>query len=413
MSSNIEIDGKRFSLEWLSDRENVHAQRLLESNLHKATIYCHCSGRAQPLYVSHKGFRYYYLAKQGNTGALHHRSCDFWEPDTDDTQGRGRTTKPACVMRDDGMIDIKLDCPLARLQTTKQASPARVPSGGTRNRSSRSSWTLLGLLQDLWSEAQLNAWFPRRRSPPSMAEVRRKILDEMTSRIVAGRKLEDIAFFPEYSDNFTVSEQANSKRLMNLTEHQDRAALVIGVLAKVVSSKFDDGGKGLMLRLMKERLWMTPEQTKSVEKSFARQLAGVDSATRKIIVICTVFRSNSTLKVGNIAMMTVSPEFIPADSDYELQVIDKLISEGRRFDKPIRLEHDFVPDFKLRDTYPNTVMEVFGMMNDPEYARHAVEKLRSYAQSGIPTWQWNTSSSQMIPEFPAKTVFPNSRDEQQ
>ena len=413
MSRNIEIDGKRFSLEWLSDRENVHAQRLLESNLHKATIYCHCSGRAQPLYVSHKGFRYYYLAKQGNTGALHHRSCDFWEPDTDDTQGRGGTTKPARVMRDDGMIDIKLDCPLARLQTTKQASPARAPSGGTRNRSSRSSWTLLGLLQDLWSEAQLNAWFPRRRSPPSMAEVRRKILDEMTTRIVAGRKLEDIAFFPEYSDNFTVSEQANSKRLMNLTEHQDRAALVIGVLAKVVSSKFDDGGKGLMLRLMKERLWMTPEQTKSVEKSFARQLAGVDSGTRKIIVICTVFRSNSTLKVGNIAMMTVSPAFIPADSDYELQVIDKLISEGRRFDKPIRLEHDFVPDFKLRDTYPNTVMEVFGMMNDPEYARHAVEKLRSYAQSGIPTWQWNTSSSQMIPEFPAKTVFPNSRDEQQ
>lgn len=52
-------------------------------------IYCHCSGRAQPLYVSHKDSGYYYLAKQGNTGALHHRSCDFWEQDTDDAQGRG------------------------------------------------------------------------------------------------------------------------------------------------------------------------------------------------------------------------------------------------------------------------------------------------------------------------------------
>jgi len=410
MSRNIEIDGKRFSLEWLSDREDVHAQRLLESNLHKATIYCHCSGRAQPLYVSHKGFRYYYLAKQGNTGALHHRSCDFWEQDTDDAQGRGKA-KPARVLRADGMVDIKLDCPLVRHQA-KQSSPAKATSGGTRSRSSRSSWTLLGLLQDLWSEAQLNAWFPRRRSPPAMAEVRRKILDEMTSRIVAGHKLDDIAFIPEYFDNFAVSEQANSIRLTNLTDHPDRAALVIGVLAKVVSSKFEDGGKGLMLRLMKERLWMTPEQTKGVEKSFARQLAGVDSATRKIIVICTVFRSNSTLKVGNVEMMTVSPEFIPADSDYELQVIDKLISEGRRFDKPIRLENDFVPDFKLRDTYPNTVMEVFGMMNDPEYARHAAEKLRSYAQSGIPTWQWNTALSREIPEFPAKTVFPTTQEEE-
>ena len=157
---------------------------------------------------------------------------------------------------------------------------------------------------------------------------------------------------------------------------------------------------------------MEPALVQDVEQSFARQLAGVGDKSQKVVVIATVRRENGNYKVGTVSMMTVSPEFIPADPSHELRVIARLVEEKRFFIKPLRLEEkDLLPDFRLLDSQPCAVMEVFGMMNDPVYRQRAADKVRAYAKWGVPLWQWDPSQQTDMPDFPPRRDFGTAIDE--
>ncbi|MDF3882661.1 hypothetical protein [Cupriavidus basilensis] len=72
---------------------------------------------------------------------------------------------------------------------------------------------------------------------------------------------------------------------------------------------------------------------------------------------------------------------------------DRLIAEGRAFEKPLRhVDRAPVhPDFRLTDTAPPTVIEVLGLAGDPEYDRRVAEKRAHYQQAGIPLVEWTPS----------------------
>jgi len=106
--------------------------------------------------------------------------------------------------------------------------------------------------------------------------------------------------------------------------------------------------------------------------------------------------------IVEISAMGVNEKFIPFDSSYEHHVLDKLIKENRCFVKPLRHQKEkskYHPDFILLDTEPNTIMEVFGMMNNEEYAEHAMSKVAFYKDKDFQTWIWDTSITKEIPVF--------------
>lgn len=410
MQRNIEVRGKRYSLEWISDRENPVAQRILADQLHKKTVFCHCTGKPLPLFVSHRHNMNYHLSKVEHTGSSHSPACVFFE--TSNGQNAQGESKPARIVRSDGTIDIKLDCQL-RQTSTGSAAPRRDSKGteaGT-SRSKRSSWTLLGLLLDAWETGELNKWFPRRPYSPTLNSIRKSLIPVLEPVVVSGQRLRDILFIPEYVSNWSESERVNLNRLRAITTTPGQFALVISTLERlVVSSK--SSAKALSLSRVKPNLWMEPDLVQDVEQSFARQLAGVGDKSQKVVVIATVRRENENYKVGAVSMMTVSPEFIPADSSHELRVIARLVEEKRFFIKPLRLEEkDLLPDFRLLDSQPCAVMEVFGMMNDPVYRQHAADKVRAYAKWGVPLWQWDPSQQTDMPDFPPRRDFGTATDE--
>ncbi|ARF52133.1 DUF1173 family protein [Pantoea stewartii] len=156
-----------------------------------------------------------------------------------------------------------------------------------------------------------------------------------------------------------------------------------------------------------------------LERSFGREL-GDWRRGMKVVVIAeteppeTTFRHtdgrnrpSSCSTVIDVALMTVSPRFIPLDSGYEGMVEDRLWQEKRAFIKPLRYdgEEDVFPDFVLKDVpgVDALPMEVFGM-NTPEYLQRKQAKTAHYDREYGPGhwWCWNAPEKSDIPAFPAR-----------
>lgn len=70
---------------------------------------------------------------------------------------------------------------------------------------------------------------------------------------------------------------------------------------------------------------------------------------------------------------------------------NRLVAEGRAFDKPIRLVDgtDMLPDFVLTDTAEPTHIEVYGMNGLAEYETRKRDKQRLRIARGIQAVEWD------------------------
>ena len=115
-------------------------------------------------------------------------------------------------------------------------------------------------------------------------------------------------------------------------------------------------------------------------------------------------------EVIDVALMVVSPRYIPLDSGYEAIIEAKLWAEKRAFIKPLRYdgEEDVFPDFLLTDVSGRDFvpLEVFGM-NTPDYeARKAIKQAHYAKEYGDKRWwSWDATMNNAelsIPDFPSK-----------
>ena len=67
--------------------------------------------------------------------------------------------------------------------------------------------------------------------------------------------------------------------------------------------------------------------------------------------------------VIDLALMSITGEFIPVESSYERTVAELLVLQDRSFTKPLRYDADsdqVLPDFILTNTAREVPLEVFG-----------------------------------------------------
>ena len=112
--------------------------------------------------------------------------------------------------------------------------------------------------------------------------------------------------------------------------------------------------------------------------------------------------------VVSLALMAVSPQWIPVESSHELAVAERLVQERRAFMKPLRFDADqdvVFPDFILRDTNEErgTPMEVWGR-SDAAYRARRQEKIDYYRRhfGADRWWHWNASAKDAMPLFPPR-----------
>lgn len=208
---------------------------------------------------------------------------------------------------------------------------------------------------------------------------------------------------------------------MRLANANNQRLILISTLASWTEEREERSKSSIVLGMFGgfPNLIVTEDVWERCEKSFRRELAAWRRNEGKIIVVAETeppvksftvtdekSRPEITANAIDIALMVVSPRFIPLDSSHEATIEKKLWEEERAFIKPLRYdsEEDTLPDFILTDTESeDTVpLEVFGM-NTPEYIERKLHKQAQYAEKygDDKWWSWDATMPDALNNIPA------------
>jgi hypothetical protein len=189
--------------------------------------------------------------------------------------------------------------------------------------------------------------------------------------------------------------------------------LVIAPLASFTQERFDamarqlkiGGFHGIPMTFMQNGLW------DSTVRRFPNAIAAWRGGRGTVAIAQVELRQGGKgvyASVIDMALMSITAEFLPVESSYERTVADFLVMQGRSFMKPLcyQASADLVlPDFIFTDTLREVPMEVFGR-DDARYLQRKEEKSahydEQYGKSGW--WSWDAASHggnvSSVPSFP-------------
>lgn len=387
-------------------------QSVLKSAYGRADLRCGCKGRgAKRLAVKYyEGSDVYSLARFSLSGGQHAPECQYYSASPTQAGGDGSTTG-VIDQRPDGSIKIRLEIAmLERGEVDAPAGPSRAPVNRAPS-TRQASMKLLGLLHYLWEEAGLNHW------KPAFAGKRKASLaywwiNNAADDVWAGQaKLVDHLLLPAFGTDTREAERNRVRAAAALEEK--RRLIVIAPLAGFTQERFVEmsrrlkigGFHGMPSAYMKNGLW------DSTVRRFPNAIAAWRSGHGTIAIAQVELKQGQKsvyASVIDMALMSITGDFVPVESSYERVVAELLVAQGRSFIKPMRYDAgaDLVlPDFILTDTTREMPMEVFGR-TDEEYLQRQAEKSayydERYGKAGW--WKWEAAASgdaSAVPPFPA------------
>lgn len=403
------INGKRYSPEFQGEEKFARSWRsVLESTYKNSHGICLCFGNGEKkLAIKHSANSdQFHLARFPETGADHSPDCRYYSPSLSMSGLQGYDLG-VVDEGSDGSLRIKLAHGVRERQPGEHKPAPAETAISTGGRVRKPSMSLLGLLHLLWSESRLNTWYPAMDGKRTQWLVSNQILGA-AERITTSRvSLADLLLVAAEKE----SKVATSNQFkVNTGVERGYRMLVVSQLARYNPDR-DRSGEYLPLRgpYGIPRLKMTRERWEVLYKRFEREVAAWHEGDA-VVAIAQVSLSGDTgysAHVLDAALMRVSPRWIPVDSKHEADIEDRLYSESRSFNKPLRYDasEDCVfPDFWLLDTpsVPALPMEVYGM-STPEYLARKSDKRLWYAKRyGGNYWEWDVICGGEIPPFPLR-----------
>lgn len=362
-----------------------------------------------------------WLSSYAFTGHDHAPDCRFYSVWPDERQAAIYTTD---VVKADaeGAFVIRLPTGLQKKEAGEEKAAVPPADGEKKTRRRQPSMQLLGLLHFLWEQSGINLWQPvfdssriKRNAGWVSARLNATAENIRVGRVPLPESLLLMARkgTPQADENRAAVRRAKetSRRLIFVSllagwseqaEERLLSTLPLGHFAGFPVLTLPEDVRGRLLR------------------SFSRELGHWRRGMKVVVIaqgdppVMTFPPSNGLTwpadgcTLTDVALMTVSPRFIPLDSVYEGMVEEKLWQEKRAFIKPLRYdgEEDVFPDFVLTDVQDTDALplEVFGM-NTPDYLGRKQKKITHYDREygAGRWWQWDASSD---PDGKAMPVFP-------
>lgn len=411
----IELPGQKatkFSPEFQTDNAFAKGWKATLTKAHRGgTVSCACPGKGSKLLaVRNYDSDSFCLARYPLTGGEHGNDCRFYAPDPEKS-GMSGYQKGVIEDGPNGTIKIRLEIGLKKKEPSKQdiqPAPAPPPTGA---RNSKPAMRLLGLLNYLWDEADLNSWWPAMKGKRDLGRIN-LWLDEAASNITAAKvKLNSVLLLADHKPDgqwatknrqrVDAAQKANTRLLaiVPLAGYNPERDKEMASALKIV------GFHGIPILDMHPGLWGR------ACKRFPRAIAAWQSNQRIMAIAeLDLKKDGKYANVVDIALMPVTTNWIPFDSMYELMIADKLTNEERGFLKPLRFDADediVFPDFILRDTGADTPLEVFGRSDESYETRKAVKM--AYYQKEFGTDRWWYWDAAQDPDGNTIKPFPEAK----
>ena len=304
----------------------------------RARVLCLCRrDRELPLYTALRG-ESHVLARWPGTGARHAPHCDHYEA-PDFLTGLGELRGSAILDSEDGgETALRFGFPLTR--GAARAAPAALSNDKPDVKASGARLTMRGLLHYLWDRAELTHWHPRMAGKRNWYIVRRQLLQAAHHCTARGESLARVLFVPE---TFRSSEkQALAQRrhgeLALAEASRDAIMIVIGEVKAIEADRY--GEKILLRHLADWPLLMDADMTRRFHKRFALEeglwrAAGEDG--HLIMAASFSIQQNGLPSLYEVALMPVTPEWIPYEVLEDRALVASAVAAERRFVKGLRL----------------------------------------------------------------------------
>jgi hypothetical protein len=388
----------QFGAVWLDALEKAHR-----------TTYCLClcldDHEERPVCIRRKG-KNLHLARFRDTSHLHHKKCQFYATSSEQ-DGRRGYSRAAVQDLEDGGLRIRLERGLTPPREAAGENPQAIPRArvpGAR----RDTMSLGGLLDLLWTKADLNSWKGDQASKRWDQKVGNALLRQAETFHVGRRTLDEALLLPAKEGE---REHQRNQSVVHNAYQSGLRLVAIGPLARFDPARDQDL---LQLRLGAPfgvpRLLLDEASRAALRNSYANELGSWQRGAKVYAIVQMALQAKDQKSRADIAdvldvsLMHLSSRFIPLDSSYEGLLEQKLFDEGRSFTKPLKFDHDdaVFPDFWLLDMGGDYPVEVFGM-DTPEYLERKAAKFEIYTNlQKYPKgwWYWDVLEQGEIPSLP-------------
>jgi hypothetical protein len=388
------------------------AECLADAHARRHRPLCLCTPSGHEMYVTRLDGDFF-LKRMPFTGSLHAPDCPSYDPPAEIS---GVSTVLGSAIREDpdsGLTLLKLDFAISKAGT-RSIDPAKaldtdsVATDGAR-------LTLRGLLQYLWDEAELTRWQPEFAGKRTWATVRKHLLQASTGKIVRGRRLIDLLYVPEV---FAAERRGeiNARRLrqwMQAELSESRGLMIaIAEVKELCPARF--GFRAVLKHVPDQAFLLDQQLYRRMEKRFERELSlwGTADAMHMLVIATFAARARGVPEVQALSLLPVTSQWLPVEDAVELQLLDRLVREGRRFKKTLHYgccASGSLAAAVLLDTEVPCALYIKASNPDGQDAQHD-RPVPPAEDLGQWTWDVNQSPPRPLPA-PQRHVEPHPRGE--
>jgi Protein of unknown function (DUF1173) len=281
----------------------------------------------------------YIVKRMPGTGSQHAPDCPHYEPPAEYTGlgqvlGSAITEDPAT-----GETTLKLDFALSCLPGRSQVPPSGGESDSVATDGTKLS--LHGLLHYLWDQAELTRWKPGFAGKRTWATVRWHLLQAAEHKIARGGALRARLYIPEV---FSVDQRdaINARRLAQWAHAMAAPGkprplmLLIAEVKEIVPARY--GYKDVIKQVPDQALALDEALFRRLGRRFERELSlwGASEGLHMITIATFGVSLAGVPTVEELSLMPTTAQWIPVEDVFELQLVDRLVHEGRWFTKGLR-----------------------------------------------------------------------------
>lgn len=339
------------------------------------------------------------------SGGAHHPQCESYEPPYELTGLRPLIGSAIQIDSATGAAALKLDFSMTKRgsHTSTEKSGAERPAI-VKNETRKLS--LRALLHYLWHEGGLTEWTSLWIGKRHWWQVRSHIVEAARTMTVRTEPLVDRLFVPEpfRAEDKTAIEQRRAMALAEIYQSAPgpkRLMLLIGEIKEFGQAR--SGRKVVIKHMPGFPLFIDERPWKALQTRFSAQLElWQASEASHLIAVMTIGATASGLAtINEIALMTVTGEWLPVESVYEERVLEKLTKMRRKSVRGLRFNLSSSQPVAVA-TLPEAKPVPVALYVVPPNAGDDFESLLAEmieARPDLRSWIWRISEGDM-PDLP-------------
>jgi hypothetical protein len=348
--------------------------------------------------------RLYVVKRMPDTGHQHHATCVSYEPELGQS-GLGELIGEAIIERSPELIELRVDFPLSRVLGRTSVGGAAQELAEINAPPHRLS--LRAVMHFLFERAGFNRWYPAMEGKRTQGVMHKYLLEAADGIQTKGVTLSQRLYVPEQFHEEHKSEIAERRRsklavLQSLEDDVNfKMALVLGEYKRADASPL---GRKVWLKHMPDApLFIDSKAWERIERAYGGLLEApnADTKTKQRVLMCALIyaKREHTYQIDTATFMLTTEHWIPIEGTHEVDLIEALTQERRRFMKPLRY------DARSAASFPNVLLLDTGAKPTPLHVvstslgpQDRAAKEKALKALGDTAWVWNTDKK--MPPLP-------------